>query len=109
MGNGCADALTGEQLAFENVVVLYAEHYRSDFLEDESASLYGVGIVLTGQGNAVLLRDGLRYEVTWRRDAADQMIQFYGADGVIIPFKPGKTWFNVVSIEIEPPEVVFSP
>jgi hypothetical protein len=109
--NGAAhsDALTGEQVTFENVVILYAEHFVSDFIEDEGANLYALGFVLTGSGRAVLLRDGQRYEATWERDSADHMIQFFGPDGNLIPFKPGRTWFNVVSSELEPPEILFSP
>jgi hypothetical protein len=101
------DALTGLQLGFENVVVLYAEHYNTDFIEDEGAQLWAVGADLTGVGNAVLLRDGQRYDVTWRRDASNRMIQFFGADGEQIAFKPGKTWFCLVSTTVELPEVRF--
>jgi hypothetical protein len=105
------DTLTpaGEPLAFDNVVVLYAEHYESNFIEDEPNQLLAVGQELQGEGDAVLLRDGVRYDVTWRRDAPDQMIRFYDGAGNPIPFKPGTTFFNVVSINIWPPDVIFTP
>lgn len=99
------DYLTGEQLAFENVVVIWADHYLADFIEDEPSQLYSVGVTLTGEGEAVLLRDGQRYEVTWRRDDREAMIQFFGADGQIIPLKPGQTWFHVAL----PPSWQFAP
>jgi hypothetical protein len=103
------DYLTGEQLAFDNVVVVYAEHYEADFLEYESptARIYSVGVVLQGEGEAVLLRDGLRYPVTWQRDGLDDMIRFYGDDGQLIAFKPGQTWFQVVSTTISIPAISF--
>lgn len=99
----------GEQLAFDNVVVVYAEHYESNFIEDEPAQLASVGVNLSGEGNAVLLRDGQRFDVTWRREAGEDMIQFYDAGGNVIPFKPGTTWFNVASINIFPPDISFTP
>ncbi len=105
------DFLTNQQLAFENVVIVYAEHYEADFLEYQSGSsgLYSVGAVMQGEGNAVLLRDGQRFNVTWRRPNRDSMMQFFDAEGNVIPFKPGKTWFNLVATNIFPPEVTFAP
>ena len=104
-----SDYLTGEQLAFDNVVIIYATHYEADFLEDDYAKLYSVGVNLLGEGQAVLLRDGQRFEVTWRRSDENSLIQFFDASGNVIPFKPGTTWFHTASIYIFPPEVTFSP
>ncbi len=101
--------LPDAQLAFDNVVVLYAPHFEADFIEDEPNRLFAVGVVLTGEGNAVLLRDGVRFDVTWRRDASNSLLQFFAADGSVIPFKPGTTWFNVASSNIRPPDVAFAP
>jgi hypothetical protein len=105
------DFLTGEQLAFENVVIVYADHYESDFLEYQSGSsgLYGVGAVMQGEGAAVLLRDGQRFEMTWRRPAAGSMMQFFDTNGNVVPFKPGRTWFNLVATNIFPPEITLIP
>lgn len=89
------DLLTGEQLAFDNVVILYAEHYLADFIEDVPSGLLSVGVILEGEGEAILLRDGQRYEATWRREGDDNMVQFFDADDGLIPFKPGTTWFSV--------------
>lgn len=99
----------GQPLAFDNIVIVHAPHYEADFIEDENAQLLSVGVNLIGEGSAVLLRDGLRYDVTWRRSAPEQMMQFFDASGNVIPFKPGQTWFNVASSNIFPPEVTFTP
>ncbi len=101
------DLLTGEQLAFENVVVLWAEHYEAeDFVE-----VVGVGAHLVGEGEAALLRDGLRYPATWRRSDPERLIQFFDASGEVIAFKPGRTWFMLASTETTryPPSVEFGP
>nr|MBN1230066.1 DUF3048 C-terminal domain-containing protein [Anaerolineae bacterium] len=105
-GEMATDALTGQQLAFSNVVIIYADHYTADFVETEP-NWYGLGADLTGTGGAVLLRDGTRYDIHWSRSATNSMIQFYGIDGEIIPFKPGNTWFHMASSDFEWPEVVF--
>ncbi len=101
------DLLTGEQLAFDNVVIIWAEHYWApDF-----AQVPGLGVEMVGEGEAVLLRDGQRYEVTWRRDDPEELIQFFDRSGGVIPFKPGRTWFHVASTETTgyPPAVRFAP
>lgn len=105
------DTLTpdDEQLAFENIVVVHAVNYEADFIEDEPNQLSAVGQVLTGEGDAVLLRNGQRYEVTWRRDDPQQMMQFVDASGQPIVFHPGSTFFEVVSIGIFPPEITYTP
>jgi len=106
-----SDYLTGEQLAFDNVVIIYATHYEADFLEQEGelGELKSVGINLLGDGQAVLMRDGQRYDVTWRREEANSLMQFFDQNGNLIAFKPGTTWFNTASIYYWPPEVTFLP
>ncbi|NDJ52619.1 MAG: DUF3048 domain-containing protein, partial [Chloroflexi bacterium] len=101
--------LPDEQLAFDNVVILFAEHYNADFIEDEAASLFSVETVLKGTGNAVLMRDGQRYNITWQRDEARQMLSFFDVNGQPIAFKPGTTWFNVASTTFGPPTIEFTP
>lgn len=103
------DYLTGDQLAFENVVILYAEYYLADFIEDEPNQLLSVGPLLNAEGDAVLLRDGQRYDVRWEHEEGGSMIRMYGADGEPIAFKPGQTWWNVITFRDDqyPPEVTF--
>lgn len=45
-----------------------------------------------GSGDAVVLRDGLAYDVTWSRPDAASPTTFAMADGSPMPFKPGQTW-----------------
>ena len=101
------DMLTNQQLAFDNIVLIYAEHYLADFIEDEPNQLSSVGINLLGGGDAVLMRDGKRYNCRWERDEADEMIALVDYDGNPIPLKPGTTWFNVSSSNMFEPDVSF--
>jgi hypothetical protein len=110
-GQPNTDASTHQQLAFDNVVIVYARHSETDFIEDEAAQLRAVAVELTGEGEAVLLRDGQRYEIRWRRPNADSLLQFVDAAGNPIAFKPGTTWFNVVDLKtgIFPAGITFVP
>lgn len=108
-GEEHADQLTGEQVSFANVVIVNAPHYEADFIEDEAAQLLSVGVELTGEGDAVLLRDGQRYAITWRRANQNSMIQFTDASGQSFAFKPGNTWFQLADTRFAAPEIVFSP
>jgi len=103
------DRLTEEQLAFDNVVIVYAIHEDTDFPEDFATGLPGVKMELYGEGDAVVLRDGMRYEGTWRRpdSQSKEMIQFFDSSGNIIYFKPGQTWFQGVSTGFGGPEVYY--
>lgn len=92
------DALTGEQITAANVVLFYTEHRRTNIVEDTNGAT-AIDIVLTGTGRAVVIRDGVQVEAEWRRTAEDEVILFWDENGEVIPFKPGKTW-----IELMPPD-----
>lgn len=80
------DRLTGENLAFDNVVVLYVLHeYYADEVWD---------IQLLGSGTAYLFRDGQMFEATWQRNPESVISLTSG--GSPLPFKPGTTWFEVI-------------
>lgn len=101
------DLLNHTQLAFDNVVLVYAEHSLADFIEDERNQLASVRINLVGSGDAVLMRDGLRYNCRWERDKLADMIKLIGPDGKPLPLRPGTTWFNVYSSNMSQPDVSF--
>jgi hypothetical protein len=90
------DALTGQQLTASNVIILYVLHAPSNIREDESGQYYSYEIFLTGNGPAKLFRDGMLYEVNWVRDSAG-LPRFVDANRNAVPFKPGPTWFEVVT------------
>jgi hypothetical protein len=103
------DRLNGRQLAFDNIVILYAEHSEADFIEDEAAQLKSIRINLLGEGRAVLLRDGQRFECVWRRSSGESLMQVFTSDGQPLPYKPGAIWYNVTSSNLPGAEVIFAP
>ncbi len=84
------DRLTGQPIAFDNVVVLYVlnEYYNR---EPEV-----IDILLLGSGSAYAFRDGQMYQVQWQRISTDAVVSLAYPDGSPFPFKPGNTWFEVI-------------
>lgn len=87
------DALTGEQLGAENVVVLIVPH--SWFVHTSGTEM--LNISLEGEGGGYVFRDGFVFPVTWERPADGGIVQLIGQDGELFPLKPGKTWFEIIS------------
>lgn len=89
------DRLTGQPITADNVVVIYITH------QYFSVTPEIVDIVASGPGEAYLFRDGEMFELTWYRNAIDQLFTLVGPDGEIFPLKPGNTWFEVVGSSSE--------
>lgn len=92
-GRPNSDAVTGEQLAARNVVVIWAR-------TTETASRDVVGsptldITLSGTGRATVFHDGQRFDGTWSAQKGSPP-QFVGGDGRAIGLAPGNTWMQVI-------------
>jgi hypothetical protein len=87
------DALTEEPIAVENLVTLIVPHE----IRDPRAGTEVVDMQLFGQGPAYIARDGKLYEVQWQRLQPDSVLTLVDADGNLFPFKPGQTWFEIMS------------
>lgn len=93
------DRMTGRQVAFENVIVLFAEHqrYRHNQLE----------IILESgqQGFAYLFRDGQVYKIKWatlnraweKETGLLRPIYFLDVNGNPIALHPGRTWIHLMT------------
>jgi len=102
-GNGklipATDRLTGRQMAFENVVVLLAEHER--FRHNQ----FEINLGLGQKGFAHLFRDGQVFEVQWstlsgaweQTTGLMRPIHFVDAQNNLIPLHPGQTWIHLVT------------
>jgi len=89
-----SDRLTGQPIAFDNMVVLSVNHavYSTD---SNGIKIYD--ILLSGSGDAYAFRDGQVYQVKWQRNDPD-VVSLTNPDGTPFAFKPGTTWFEVVGI-----------
>jgi hypothetical protein len=86
------DRLTGQPLAFDNVVVLYVLH------ESYNVSPEVVDIQFLGSGTAYAYRDGQAFPLTWQRNGPNAVVSLTNQDGSPFPFKPGTTWFEVIGM-----------
>ena len=84
------DRLTGRQLQFENVIILFAKH---DVISPTNLDIH---LERGLSGEALLFRDGQVYDIRWSTKN-DGPIQFQYNDGSLSPLKPGHTWVSVVT------------
>lgn len=98
------DRLTGEAIAADNVVVLLVEHKDFVYLPpaDGNPAVEIIDIKLEGSGRAYALRDGMVYEVRWVRNEDEGALSLTFLDGSPYPYKPGVTWYQVVSTKTKP-------
>ena len=96
------DRLTNRQLHFENVIVLFAAH---DVISPTNLKIH---LEQDWVGNAMLFRDGKKYDIRWSTVATEEELQsgrrkpihfFYQDDKTPFPLKPGHTWIIVVTPE----------
>lgn len=94
------DAMTEEQISAANVVIVYAGHYLTDIVESEYAGgiHWSAQITVWPRGEAIILRDGVRYEGQWVRASREDLMTFETDGGDIIYLKPGNTWFQLVPL-----------
>ncbi len=97
-GQAHLDANTGQIVSFKNVIVLAAEHFNTEIVED-NAGHPSIQIKLWESGPATIFRDGQRYDGRWHRSESEHMLSFYDLDGNILPLAPGNTFFEVVPLD----------
>ncbi|MFP4636032.1 MAG: DUF3048 domain-containing protein [Nitriliruptoraceae bacterium] len=87
--NGQPFRVTGEgRIGAANLVVLDTRHY-------VGATGYPETDVVTESAEALVLRDGRRYEATWSKPTADDPLRVLTPDGEPFPLKPGPTWVHL--------------
>ncbi len=91
------DAATGEPIAVENVVMLFVRH--NDIDPRPEVELLEVN--MQGTGTAYLARDGQLYKLKWQRLADSDVFTLVDDAGNLVPFKPGQTWFEVMTASTE--------
>jgi hypothetical protein len=93
------DRLTGRQMAFENVVILFADHER--FRHNQ----FEIDLRLGQNGFAYLFRDGQVFKIRWSTLGREweqttglmRPIHFVDAQDNLIPLRPGRTWIHLVT------------
>ncbi|HET9914220.1 MAG TPA: DUF3048 C-terminal domain-containing protein, partial [Anaerolineales bacterium] len=93
------DRLTERQMAFENVIVVFAEHHR--FRHNQLEIDFSLG-----QKNvAYLFRDGQAFKIFWstanraweKKTGLVRPMHFIDTQGDLVPLHPGRTWIHIVT------------
>lgn len=98
------DRVTGKQLAFANVIIIFAEY------TELAPTAHEINIWGNDQGlPAKLFRDGLLVEGSWKAKNDSDPMQFFNAEGKPFPLNPGNTWIVIAGLsssfdEIQPGE-----
>lgn len=87
-GKDHIDEATGEQLAFENVIILFA----SQRVVDEDLRL---DVDLVGEGSGILVTAGQSVDIIWKRSSRTGALTLENQDGTIAKLNPGKTHITV--------------
>ncbi|MBW3620345.1 MAG: DUF3048 domain-containing protein [Actinobacteria bacterium] len=54
---------------------------------------------IVGEGTAVVLRDGRRYDVRWRKTSAGSHLELLDGAGAPFPLSPGPTWIHLAPVD----------
>jgi len=81
------DRLTGQQLAFSNIIILFATYI------EYAPTLHDIRLYDNDVGKrAIFFRDGLMTEGTWKTVSTGRPIQFFNGWGLPMHLKPGNIW-----------------
>ena len=85
------DRVTGEQLAFSNVIVIFAKY------TELAPSAHEIDIWDNDRGKkAYFFRDGLLTKGKWKVKNASDPMEFLDEDGQSYQLKPGNTWIVIM-------------
>jgi hypothetical protein len=86
------DGTTGEQLAFENVVILECKQYQIP-----GDKLLCIASEFVGTGNGKYASNGVIKDITWKKNSRTSIYSLYESDGVTpLLLNPGKSYIAIV-------------
>ncbi len=99
------DRLTGRQLQFDNIIVLFVEQYVFEYKQIPVPTLIDWDLELGNSGFATLFRNGMKYDIRWstkarayeKKTGQARPIYFVDADENPVPLKSGNTWLFVAT------------
>lgn len=87
------DRVTGQQLAFSNVIIIFAEY------TELAPSAHQIAIWANDNGQpAYFFRDGQVFSGSWRAGNDTDPMQFFREDGSPMPLKPGNSWIVIAGL-----------
>ncbi|MCI0398221.1 MAG: DUF3048 domain-containing protein [Chloroflexi bacterium] len=99
-GEPHVDANNDQQISAANVVVVFALHQLNmsicEYQVGNTCQAFSAEIQIWEEGDALIFRDGLALEATWKRENRSDMLTFWNDEGNPVPLQIGNTWFQVV-------------
>jgi len=89
------DRLNQQPIAADNIVVLITDY--EYFVKTLTTEVFEIDLM--GSGDAYALRNGLMFKIKWQRPTPESILSLTYEDGSPYPFKPGNTWFEVLSLQ----------
>jgi hypothetical protein len=87
------DRITEQQIAFSNVIIIFTTYI------EYAPTLHDILVWNNDSGErAVMFRDGIMVEGTWKVPDHNHPIQFYNKYGLPAPLKPGNTWIIIAGL-----------
>jgi len=92
------DGATETQINAANIVVIEDEHVVQPFVADQywGPPNFAFSVNFIGAGRIFFMRDGMVYQGVWVRETREEPLRFFDADGRVLAFHPGNTFFNLV-------------
>ena len=93
------DRLTEQPIMADNIIVLTISHCHAIYIppDGDIPTIEIVDMDFVGSGVAYAFRDGEAFEVQWERPVNDWVVSLINRDGTPYFFKPGTTWFQVIT------------
>ena len=105
------DGNSDEQVSAANVILVFPIHALDPTIceqiaRDGTCSHLSVQIQLWGSGDAIVLRDGQRFDVVWHRENRNDMLTFTDQEGNPFPLKIGNSWVQVIPNWLDHPVTI---
>jgi hypothetical protein len=89
----------GIQIGARNVLLMFVKIGETKIVD--AAGNNSPDVVVIGSGKALLYRNGLEIEGTWRRSSASGRTSFLDGAGKPLLLAPGQTWVELVPSDVE--------
>ena len=94
-GGPHVDALNGQQIAVENVLIQYAQIFTGN-VEPDAAGNPVLDTLLRGENTVRLFHSGQVFEGVWSKEHDRAKTEYRLPDGTSMPFRPGKVWIHLL-------------
>jgi hypothetical protein len=83
------DSLTGEQLAFKNIIVQFVKEWNID------KNGYQTMDIENASGSGYYITNGKMIPITWKKNEAESFMRYYNEAGEELTINPGKTYITL--------------